>query len=310
MKNSAFLFFSFVVLLLTACNSSNEMDSSVSVPEAKLVELKVQTKIVQSSVSRAVDTNWDTNDSIGISCYNNSQMETKYKNVRYTTTGDGIFTSNTPIYFLNDKTVDFKAYYPYRPGQEYFGALNNNTKAENQSPEKQKTIDYLWADIKGVNKNNPNKVWGFVHKMTRIALIFKKGEGVDLKDLTSYTISGIRLEGTFIPYNGITEGLGSLGNIELNITGKSEDSILVPPVIIYPQKLKRIKISATLGGEIYSSSKGLIWVPKGEFQSGFIYNYTFTISKNASGPKLELINTEINPWTAQEGGESTVYPVL
>lgn len=309
MKRSTFLFFPLVALSFIACSSSNGNDPSEPItPDDKPVALNVRAEISQPSVSRAADTHWDANDSIGITAYNNSEMANRYKNVRYQTTGDGSFTSKTPIYFLNDNPVEFKAYYPYNPRLALLGTLKNNTRAKNQTPEGKKTIDYMWADITDMSKQNYQVTFGFIHLMTQIAITLKQGDGVDLKDLTSYTVSGFALEGTFLPDEGKAYGMGPVEDLVLNITGKSENTISLSPIILYPQRQSTFNLSVTLGGQVYSLEG--IRINGGELQPGIVYNYTFTIAKTESGQKLELTNTEINPWTPQEGGEGTLYPKL
>lgn len=305
MKISAFLFCPLVALLWAACSSSNgnEPDESIT-PNDKPVELNVRATISQPSVSRASDTKWDANDSIGITAYNNPEMAARYKNVRYQTTGDGSFTSKTPIYFINDQTVELKAYYPYSASGG--GILKNNTRAENQTPERKRTIDYLWADLKDLRKETPNPTFGFIRAMSQIAITFQQGEGVDLKDVTSYTISGLKLEGEFNTDEGTATASGSPEDLTLNITGKQGSSLAISPVILYPQTVSSFDVKVILGGEVYSC-KGLT-LQSGGLVHGYIYNYTLTIKKTVQGPKLEMTQTEIMPWTPENGGEGILYP--
>ena len=306
MKNSAFLFFFFTMLLFTACiySTENELGDPIT-SDDKYVELNIRAEIAHSPVSRAADISWDTNDSIGVTAYNNAQMENRYKNVRFQTTGDGNFMSNTPIYFVNNNIVKFRAYYPY---SSQGGVLTNNTWAENQTSEGKKTIDYMWAETpdKGIiDKDHPTVVLEFFHKMSQIAITFQQGEGVNLKDFKSYTISGLKLEGTFNPDDGKAMASGTSKDLTLNITGKDGSSTLVSSIILYPQEISSFDVSVTLGNQVYSCKR--VNVNNNRLKEGLLYNYTFTITN--VGGELKLTNSVITPWYPVVGGSDTLYPI-
>lgn len=81
-----------------ACSSSSSEDPRPSPEEPTMVAATFSANI--KAVSRANGTSWDANDEIGITAADNSEMSAKYKNVKFTTTGDGNFSGGS-VYYQN-----------------------------------------------------------------------------------------------------------------------------------------------------------------------------------------------------------------
>ena len=108
MKIFRFLYIAAAALLFAAC--ANEEDG---IGNSGPVAATVQADIVKNVTRATTGNTWSENDAIGVNV--TSKGYTIGNNVKYTTTGDGKFTSDNPIYFASaTEEVNFSAYYPYQ----------------------------------------------------------------------------------------------------------------------------------------------------------------------------------------------------
>ena len=183
-------------LTFAAC-TNEEMNT---VPDGK-VALQVNATI-QGAQTRASGTEWAEGDEIGISIMGNSV--TTYSNVCYEWNGSSFTTSpNNAIYFETSEMVTFHAYYPYKGSADYTGV---STAADNQTTANQPKIDFLYASGATASKDKPTVNFtedhAFTHCMSQITLTFIEGDGMDLDGSWSYTLGGLKLQGTFSPQTG------------------------------------------------------------------------------------------------------------
>lgn len=279
--------------LLTAC-SSDEPSGTDNDPVAARITANI------ASTSRAIGTTWQTGDKIGITTTGNLKQ---YTNIEYTTAeGNGIFTG-TPIYFQDAASeVTFTAYYPFA-GTEgtAAGILTNKTDAESQKPENQPLIDYLW-DSRVAKKGMPEVNFQFAHKMSKLTLTFQNGNDTDVSKVTSYSIEGLTLEGTFNTANGVAAKKedASAETLTIDVTNAVSGSTL-PALILYPQRTDgKVALRIAKDGQTYSCD---LTFPGGELQKGQDYNFTITINKTG----LEISKSSISPWASQTlTGEATL----
>lgn len=276
-----------LALTMAACSNDDENNNQ---PTARF-----SAEIHDATLTRAAGTSWDKTDAIGITATGNAAMS-QYTNIKYTTTeGDGNFTGN-PIYFQNDQNVTFTAYYPFNKTEgTAAGTLENNTKT--QTTEHQKKIDYLFAKAENKSCNDANVTFNFYHKMTQITLTFvNNGNDTNISDITAYTISGLKMEGTFNTADGTATATAE--NPEnLNIDGISDlsgDEDEVAPVILYPQSAASVTLTVTLGGQDYSCK---LDIEDDELKAG--NNYTFDITVSKTG--LAVQKSGIESWNPIEG---------
>ena len=286
------------VLLLAACNN-DELDNQ---PVAAQITADIEQSVVtRTTVGSQGGTIWESGDEIGITTSGNGEKE--YTNIRYTaTTEDGDF-GGTPIYFQEaGKEVTFTAYYPFS-GDEgaASGILENETNAENQNAtgthSKQSKIDYLWDEQKGSNKSE-NIDFSFKHCMSQITLIFQDGLDTDVSKITEYSINGLVLQGTFNTANGEAKS-NDTGDKELSFTNIDAPTSgeALPSLIFYPQAVTNdVNLKITLDGQPYSCKLDFSTF-NNELKAE--NNYTFTITVNKTGMKVE--KSGIEPWTSNAG---------
>lgn len=283
-----FLALATLALTMAACSNDDENNNQ---PTARF-----SAEIHDATLTRAAGTSWHENDEIGITATENEAMK-QYSNVKYTTAnGDGNFTGS-PIYFQDNNTVTFTAYYPFN-GKEgtAAGMLENNTKT--QTTDYQKTIDYLFAKAENKSCNDANVTFNFYHKMSQITLTFvNDGNDTDISDITAYTISGLKMEGTFNTADGTAtaKAEGSVEDLTIEgISGLSGDEAEVASVILYPQSVARVTLTVTLGGQDYSCE---LDIEDDELKAG--NNYTFDITVSKTG--LTVQKSGIEGWNPIEG---------
>lgn len=103
------------------------------------------------------DSIWAKGDAIGISSTVGvapNIVAGPYINLKYTTAdGDGVFTGDTKLYYYNRMTLT--AYYPFTGDEDTApGEIEANTGADNQKPENQPGIDFLWDQKTAIDKTD------------------------------------------------------------------------------------------------------------------------------------------------------------
>lgn len=179
------------------------------------------------------------------------------------------------------------------------GTISSSTTTDKQTSANQKKIDYLYATATG-KKSSPSVTMTFTHRMSQIAITFKQGDDVDLKDLTGYTISGLKMQGEFNTDTGTATATGSAADLTMTVDGQGGTAFSAPAVILYPQTASTFDLSVTLGEQAFTQQG--ITINNGELKAGNCYQYTIEISKT----KLDVKQTSIGSWTNIDGGSGLV----
>lgn len=165
-------------LSLSAC--SNE--------EIHMDDARVALQVTSGIQTRAYDDQWEKGDEIGIFGFTQEDAPAQaYTNVRYVTTGsNGRFTPDgTTIYLPTDgSSLDFVAYYPHTTSLTADGIYA--VDVTNQSI--QKDIDLMAASKLSANRSKNTVAFNFEHKLSKIVLTFKPGDGMALSELTGMKV--------------------------------------------------------------------------------------------------------------------------
>ena len=312
--------------VLTACNNdeNNVIDTGSS--QATF------TAAIDGQVNtRAYDQTWEAGDAIGISGTSGS---TTYTNVQYVTTGgNGNFTVGTPgneIYYQDDNSVTFTAYYPWAN----LAADATTITADTRAQASQSDFDFLWSRQTG-SKASPNVQFLFAHKMAKLVLTIQKGNDVSYQEVQDAVLSlgGFKYSGTFNVTDGTTSTADDLatgwtfaGNTSetgYNATfagNTSETGYNAPFVpnataesvsytlILFPQEFSSpLPITATLTG-MQSFSATLDFTAanvdagdtdaKNEWVAGRQYNLSVTLHKT----DITVDGCTIQGWDEANGG--------
>lgn len=299
MKTSKYLFLGMVALAFAACNNEEVINDG---PVAAQVSAGIE-----GVQTRAAGTNWDSNDQIGISC---SGGKTTYTNVLYTVSdvSSGSFASDAPIYFQDLKEVTFSAYYPYAAAG---GTIEKTITATDQEAEAQKKIDYMFASGAKASKQNPSVKFTnegdtdarFTHRMSQLSFTFNQGADTDLTNMADFTISGLKMEGTFNTADGTASVTNTAQAAELKITETpSASDTYTRSLILFPQQVEngKFNLSLTLGGETYKTE---LSVPNGgtDLTAGNKYTYTITVKKT----EIVVSQSSIEGWGDGGDGNGT-----
>lgn len=302
MKKFRFLYIAAAALLFAAC--ANEEDG---IGNNGPVAATVKADIVKNITRATTDNTWSSNDAIGVNVI--SAGYTIGDNVKYTTTGDGNFTSDNPIYFADAReTVNFNAYYPYQENVDGNGIVNNWNMAEVKEGEPC-PADFLFATGATATKSSPQVQFTgdnqFKHCMSMIRLTFKAGKGINANNANlknNLKLKGIYKTGSINTQTGEVTISGNRGIYESDVDNKSLKNGATCEFIVFPQSLDNNKMDIELevadNGTINTYIASLTSSTNNEFKGG--YQYTYTISINNTGVVIE--NAGIERWqTIDEG---------
>ena len=300
--------------VLTACNNdeNNVIDTGSS--QATF------TAAIDGQVNtRAFDQTWEAGDAIGISGTSGS---TVYTNVQYVTTGgNGNFTAGiqgNEIYYQNDADVTFTAYYPWTN----LAADATTITADTRAQASQKTFDFLWARQTG-SKASPNVQFIFAHKMAKLVLTIKKGDGVSYQEVQDAVLSlgGFKNNGSFNVTDGTATATGDNLTADWTFAGNTTETGYNAPLskddaaetvsytlILFPQVFSNsLPITATLTG-MQSFSATLDFTDanvdagdtgaQNEWVAGRQYNLSVTLHKT----DITVDGCTIQGWDEANGG--------
>ena len=289
MKKFRFLYIAAAALLFAAC--ANEEDG---IGNNGPVAATVKADIVKNVTRATTGNTWSENDAIGV--YVTSPGYTIGDNVKYTTTGDGNFTSDNPIYFADAReTVNFNAYYPYQENMDGNGIVNNWNMAEVKEGEPC-PADFLFANDATATKSSPQVQFTgdnqFKHCMSMIRLTFKAGDGINpynaiLKN--QLKLKGIYKTGSINTQTGEVTIYGDRGIYESDVDNKSLKNGATCEFIVFPQSLDNNKMDIELevadNGTINTYTTSLTSSTNNEFKGGYLYTYPIRI--NNTGVVIE-----------------------
>ena len=307
MKKFRFLYIAAAALLFAAC--ANEEDG---IGNNGPVAATVKADIVKNVTRATTGNTWSENDAIGVNV--TSTGYTIGDNVKYTTTGDGNFTSDNPIYFADAReTVIFNAYYPYQENMDGNGIVNNWNMAEVKEGEPC-PADFLFATGATATKSSPQVQFTgdnqFKHCMSMIRLTFKAGKGINANNAilkNQLKLKGIYKTGSINTVKGEVTISGDRGIYESDVDDKSLKDGVTCEFIVFPQSLDNNKMDIELdvadNGSINTYTTSLTSSTNNEFKGGYLYTYPIRI--NNTGVVIEKAG--ITAWQpSDEGGLDAV----
>lgn len=279
-------------LLFSSCSSNDEEQN---MENQKPVELK----IVSAIYTRAVNATWDAGDQIGVFALNGSTAD--YSNMTYTTAdGGGNFTPNaesqTIMLPYDGSSYTISAYYPFTTA-----ASGGIYAIDVSNQDNQEAIDLLVAKpVSGVNKLSPVAALDFYHKLVKIVLTMKPGEGITADQLANIkvTISGQQTTANCDVINNddivVTSTTASDITLLTSEDGTSGEAILLPAATTEGMVLTfNIPGAGEYTWKVNSAAKSK------SFGAGNKYKYDITINKTSL-----IVNSSIEDWADGNGGEN------
>ena len=195
---------------------------------------RVALQVTSGIQTRAYNATWEAGDDIGIFGFTQGDAPTQaYSNVRYVTrSGDGAFTPDgTTIYVPTDgSSLDFVAYYPHTTDLE-----NGIYTVDVEDQSDLSTIDLMAAGRQTANRIKNTVTFNFEHKLSKIVLTFKPGDGMALSELAGMKVqlTNQQTKATFDvtkPDGEVVVGTDSPIDITLltDADGTSSEGIVLP----------------------------------------------------------------------------------
>lgn len=266
-----------LAISMAACTSDNEnMNTDGPVAAKFIADITPATRV------NSEGTEWTEGDRIGVT-------GAGFTNVPYKREYGMFVPDGTVIYFDDTETHTFHAYYPYQ--------AEGGTVAVSTAADKQGTgIDFLFASGATGDTRNPTVSFtgdhAFKHCMSLIKFTFKPGDGIMFSETepASYTLGGLKIEGTFDTATGttaVTAAANSPINMQLNGATASQ-------VIILPQEVTiPLDLSVYYNGQSYKATLKLPETPTANFYTaGYAYTYNITLNNK----DIEVSEPTITPW--------------
>ncbi len=284
-------FFALAALALSLAACTNDEENLNDGPVAAVINAEISDAVS----TRASGTAWAERDEIGI-----SESRFGYTNVPYRWESGKFTPAGTIIFFQDDDPTTFSAYYPYDADGGTLTATTDATAQQNQP-----AIDFLYATGATASTHNPEVNFtnnlstggtdcSFHHRMSQITLTFQEGSGVDFKTakLSSYTLSGLVLEGSFDTTTGTAETDANAQTADLTM---ELDGALTSSVILFPQTKASIGLSVYYNSQPYTAT---LTIPDGALKAGNNYTYTVTVRNK----DLSISSATISDWNPVNGG--------
>lgn len=298
-----------LALTLVACSNDETDNRVVNEPTAARFYGEIS-----EAATRAAGTTWTADDAIGVTGTSGS---TTYTNIKYEYVANGkpfnVATSGNEIYYQNNNSVTFSAYYPFSGTEKSAPSTVTKTitAADQNATDKtvegkftpQSQIDYLYGTGTGERgKNDGNVTFSFKHMMSKLILVFIAGNEVNLDELTQYKLDDLEMNGSFDPTNGTaaantTSTTQTLTIEKKNIPFATENGNLVSSLILYPQTASAATLTVTVDGREFTASLGFpaktIHSPEDGLVSGKKYTYNVTVGTQA----VTVSQADIDDWT-------------
>ncbi len=245
--------------------------------------------ITSNITTRVIDSQWESSDDIGV-YMSSSDFGDEGSNVLYTTTsGNGVFSSNTPLYYPQSGVVSIFAYYPYVSDVDItaYSVDSNNQQ-----------VDLLSAVQSNITSSSSVVELTFEHLLSKISLTIKAGEGLTEADLSNLEvkISNISTTATFDITSNSANNLGAANNLSLTTAtdGTSFEAIVIP------QTLDNATFDFTTENHGFFSAT----ISTTAFVSNSEYSYTATLNRDG----VELTEANIDTWV--ENTETSATDVV
>lgn len=291
---------------MTACSNDETGNATTGDADAALF-----TGSIEAPHTRAFDQTWENGNQIGISGITGDKT---YTNICYNYAGgsDETFTAaSEKIYYQDDKSVTFTAYYPWNASL----TASTTIAADTWGQAGQKKFDFLYAQASGQKDVKVN--FNFQHRMSKLVLTVKAGADMTYDDVKSAVchLENFLHEGTFERTTGIATATGNPCTMWAfaNNTTEGEEKFNTPAIsenesassvsytlILFPQTFPssagNLSFAAATGGNTYSAEIDLSKVTgnnnANELKAGTQYNITVNLNKTG----LTVGESTISPW--------------
>ncbi len=251
----------FSTLLAAALSScTNEIQSLMDADRA--------VTFTTATPHRATGTTWEAGDAIGVFMAASGETVGTDAAVRYETpSGDGNFSSASPLYFPSDgSAVDFVAYYPYD------ATLSGTTYKVNVSDQSEPAkIDLMRADnLRGLSLTNRTARLDFDHELATLTLRLTATDGTVLNGLTA-TLEDVATQADFDLTTGTFSTPTATADVAMLVTTESTTSATATALLIPGTYAEGLKVTLRLGDKVQTVAPSLTQIEGGK-------DYTFNLN--------------------------------
>lgn len=287
-----------VTLLAAACTGNNEEVTPLPTG-SEPVQLNVGDvggmRAVNNADDQLQDSRLTQGKQVTVQLTDKGASPVSYAAMLYTVgaydsqTGLSPLTPATVQYFPTGSEIKAYAYYPHDAGTAFTVAANQDQTAEGIA--RYQASDLMYAANDALTRGVANTL-EFHHKMSKIVVVLKAGDGFSATDLASATVTlgttttgeGIIIAATFDKSNG-TVTAGSAESQMTLTTAAGAD--VKNAAIVVPQSMAGKKVNVTMEGfgtQTYVIADGTTFDPEKE------YTYTITVMKKALSVTATISN--------------------
>lgn len=278
-----------LLFAMTACDGSlNE----ISDPKENDVMTFEVLHPNQDNQSRLTDTEFETNDQIGLYMTTKDtplELSGNYVNNMQLTYKTNAWTTAKPVYW-NKGNYDIYAYFPYTASLASVDDMPVSVSTEQHVAANYATSDFLWAGKKNVEASDGKVTLQFEHRMSRLVIKLTKGEDYE---------GELPEDAEVYIHNTVTSATAdlSVGIVTRDPHGKAE-TIRAKSLgnhryaaIIVPQRLNNRQPLV----EVIMKGVSYLYESKFLFKQGIQHNVLLAVSKNPEQIKIE-VGGEIENW--------------
>lgn len=287
-----------VPITFSSCSSSGDgefpQQPDPDTPPTARKEIKISTAV--NALTRATDTGFDANDSIGLFVVNcgdgNTGNELKSSgnhvdNMRFTY--NGTWTSDSHVYWKDDVThADFYLYYPYKANIGDVRAMPFSVNADQSTENKYKESELLIGATKDVAPTESSVRINVAHALSQMVVVVATGNGFTTESLAaanvSVAINGVKTSATVDIASAAVTATGEPKSIKPWLADGTYKALIVPQTVAETNL-----ITVSVDGMDYNLNKGFT------FAGGKSHKFTVTVSKTSSG-----INVNISQWESDD----------
>ena len=252
--------------------------------------------------TKASNEQWDAGDTIGVFMKTGTGLSNVLAaNKSYLTTGDGAFAASSTdqtIYYPENGTVDFIAYYPYKST-----LLSNTYPIDVTKQINQSAIDLLYANnATGLSKTSTTANLVFAHQLSKIEFTVTNGAGVaDLNGLT-VSLAGQSAKANFDLATGVLSTTTATADISAKTTAQT-GTVLAEAIVIPTADASGKVVTFSLPAGQFK-----LTLPAGaKYEQGKKYTYAIELKNGSTGtPVAAAISATITNWTNVPSGSYSV----
>ncbi len=269
------------VLMMASCSNDNETGQSLVTDKGEMQFLFT----VGNSTTRATDTQFESNDQVGIYVTANGtplQIGGNEVNNEMFTYNGTAWTSVRKVYW-NSGSHDVYAYYPYSQKVNDISDYAFEVQADQSTAEGYTASDFLWAGKKGVTASASPVTMTFAHKLSNVVVKLEKGESYsgDIPASTEVYIHSTVTKAVIDLATGDAAKDDYAGTGTVRCRQKSPSEYVA---CVIPQNLttRRPLVEVISGGVSY------LMEGKISLKPGMRHTITVTLDKNPEQTKIDI----------------------